>query len=215
MNVSLQMMQQQHDIYESMQLPRLEMMTFDGNPLKSWAFVNSFANTVGCTQASDQAKLARLLQCCKGKAYQVIECCAAMQPSQGYARAKSLLEQRFGNDYVVAEAWVEKVIGGPQIKASDAKGLQEYSDDLRSCYETLNAMDKLSEVGNRRCVVKLDEKLPLYLQNRFRKIANEMHVNRSRYPSFKEFAKIFDTASKEANDPVFGISARAKATSVV
>jgi hypothetical protein len=83
----------------------------------------------------------------RGKAYQVIECCAAMKSSERYARAKSILEQRFGNDFVITEAWVDKVTGGLTINPNEAKGVQELADDLRSCYGLWESSRKLTIVA--------------------------------------------------------------------
>ena len=38
-----------------------------------------------------------------------------METSRSYRRARQLLRDRFGNDFVVAETWVNKVAGGPVI----------------------------------------------------------------------------------------------------
>ena len=32
-----------------------------------------------------------------------------MEPAEGYERARQLLKERFGNDYVITEAWVKKI----------------------------------------------------------------------------------------------------------
>ena len=80
-------------------LPKTTLMQFDGNPLDFRVFMNAFDNTVGSLNVSDSAKLNRLLEYCVGKAVKVIKPCALMSPSDGYARARELLYERFGNEY--------------------------------------------------------------------------------------------------------------------
>ena len=48
------------------------------------------------TLHDDGARLAPLIHLCKGEAGRAIKCCNLMDPEQGYARARRLLEQRFG-----------------------------------------------------------------------------------------------------------------------
>jgi len=107
--------------------------------MKFWMFTRSFDNCVDSCDVDDAAKYNRLLQYCCGKALKVIECCAVMDPREGYQKARQLLRNRFGNEYVIAEAWVKKLVDGPGLRSHDRVGLQELADDLRSCKETLQA----------------------------------------------------------------------------
>ena len=65
-------------------MPKAEMMTFDGDPIKYWTFIKAFDNNIGKYNVDEHAKLARLLQYCKGRAYKVIDSCAAIE-TNGYA----------------------------------------------------------------------------------------------------------------------------------
>ncbi len=108
--------QQQRELIETLRLPTSQLMSFSGDPLQYWMFMQSFDHMVGNTSVSHAAKLNRLLQCCTGKAFKVIECCAMMDPVTGYAKARSLLKQRFGNDFRISESWIQKIVDGPAIK---------------------------------------------------------------------------------------------------
>ena len=79
-----------------MQLPKAEHMTFSGDPLDFWMFMRSFDNSIGSAALDDSARLNRLFQYCKGEALKVIKWCAVMCPSEGYARERVLLKERFG-----------------------------------------------------------------------------------------------------------------------
>jgi len=89
---------------------------FDGNPLQYWSFIRSFENSVERMCDDDGSRLTRLLQYCVGKARKVIHCCTVMPPSEGYKHARKLLKERFGNEYRISEAWIDKVTNGQQIK---------------------------------------------------------------------------------------------------
>ena len=43
-----------------MQLPKAELMTFNGDPLEFWMFMRSFDNSIGSVAIDDSAKLNRL-----------------------------------------------------------------------------------------------------------------------------------------------------------
>ena len=140
----------QQQMLETLQLPKTELISFDGNPLEYWMFIQAFDNSVGNAPVSDSAKLNRLLQYCKGEALKVIRCCAVKPAPIGYAKARSLLKERFGNDYKISEVWIKKVTEGPFIKSGDRYALQEIADDLTSCKETLEAMDKNKRLNQER-----------------------------------------------------------------
>ena len=77
-----------------------------------------------------------------------------MQP-EGYVKARLLLKERFGNDLVVFEAWVNKITCDIPVKSNSAESLQEFEDDVRGCFENLRAMNRLNEVDTRGRLVKL------------------------------------------------------------
>ena len=52
----------------TLHMPGVEMMTFDGDPLKYWTFLKAFDNSISEYNVDEHAKLARLLQYCKGRA---------------------------------------------------------------------------------------------------------------------------------------------------
>ena len=72
-------------------------------------FMRSFDNSIGSAALDDSAS-DRLFQYCKGETLKVIKCCAVMSPSKGYARARVLLKERFGDDYKISEMWVRGVV---------------------------------------------------------------------------------------------------------
>ena len=196
--------QHQQQMLEALQMPKAELFTYDGDPMKYWLFIRAFDNNVGCLSVDDSKKLTRLLYYCRGKALRVIQCCASMDPKVGYAKARKLLEERFGNKYVVTEAWVAKVTGGPVLDARDSDGLQEFADNLRCCKETLYAQGSIREIDSHGVMVKVVERLPVYLQTRWRKYVGDIRRSKDRMPEFGELVKFVEDSAQEATDPVYG-----------
>ncbi|XP_064637074.1 uncharacterized protein LOC135493581 [Lineus longissimus] len=192
-------------LIDAVQLPKVELVTFSGDPLRYWTFIRSFDSAVGNKPSiSDDTKLMQLLQYCRGNARQVIECCTMMDSSQGYVRARAILKERFGNEFVITKAWLDRVSLGKAIRAADSGGLQVFADDLNSCLEVFVSMNKVSEIDTMRSIRVMSERLPLHLQNRWRRKAVETARVTGNYPNIAEFVKFVSLAATEANDPLFG-----------
>ena len=67
--------------------------------------VNDFFDTcIHRSSITDKSKLSRLLDLCKGKANAAIRSCALIEPTAGYAHAKLLLQNRFGDEHKISQA---------------------------------------------------------------------------------------------------------------
>ena len=87
-NPVFELLRQQQNVLQMMQMPKMELMNFAGDPLKYWRFVRAFSNNVRET-VDDSVKLARLTQMCVGKASEVIESCVVIEPNVGYKKARN------------------------------------------------------------------------------------------------------------------------------
>ena len=126
----------------ALQAPKIELLDFHGDPMSYHSFIRSFEENVEKMLYDDGARLACLIHLCKGEAGRAIKCCSLMDPKQGYARVRRLLEQRFGDKHTITELWIKKLNDeGPRVN------LQEYADELLDCYESLNALGALQEMN--------------------------------------------------------------------
>ena len=106
-------MQIQQQMLDLMTLPKPQLISFDS------CFHNSNIN--------DSAKLNRLFELCKDKAFRLIKPCALMPPSDGYRRARELLTERFGDDYEITETYIKRITSGPAIKGTNTKALSSFA----------------------------------------------------------------------------------------
>ena len=196
--------QQQRQLLNAVQIPKVELMTFDGDPLSYWGFIRMFDNCVEKDTVDSGSKLSCLLQYTSGKARSVIQCCAVMRPEQGYARARQLLEERFGNAFVITETWINKVTNGPVIKPHERHKLQEYADELRSCAETLQAMGNFAEISSQGSLVKIIGRLPFFMQNKWKSKVHHIRKLEQRNPNINDVTAFVLEAAEVANDPVYG-----------
>jgi len=188
-------------------------MKFDGDPMKFSQFMRSFESSIGRSAVDHATKLDRLIDSCVGKAAKVVAPCVYMDPVTGYETALRLLEERYGNRYQISEAWITSITDGPQLKANDPRALQEFVDDLRSCAETLRAMDMLGEIDSRLRMSRIVKRLPSWLQSRWRKLVMDELDFTGRYPNILRLVQFLDKVAREVNDPVFGLNDNAPSTS--
>ena len=186
------------EMIHALHMPKTEMMTFEGEPIKFWTFIKAFDNNIGRYNIDEHAKLARLLQYCKGRAYKVIEGCAAMNQG-GYMRARELLHERFGDKYAISTSWVNRITSRAKVTN---ESLQEFADELLSFRETLCAVGCLSEV-NQQVLVQVAERLPVYLQHRWKRQAVKIR-ERAANPGIDDLVQFTQSAAREVNDPTFG-----------
>ena len=190
---------QQAVMMGALQAPKIELLDFTGDPMQYHAFIRSFEENVEKMLSDDGARLARLIHLCKGEAGRAIRCCNLMDPKQGYARARHLLEQRFGDSHTITELWIKKLNeGGPRVN------LQEYADELLDCYESLKALGALQEMDAQRNLLAMITKLPMHLQNKWQDHVFDLRSREDRRPSLKDVVKFVDRAAAVVSDPVYG-----------
>jgi len=196
-------LRQQQKMFDMMQLPAVEMTEFDGDPLKYYVFTKQFLNSVDHQTIPDSHKLTRLLKYCVGKARKVIECCAVMEPSEGYERALKLLKERFGDKYKLAEAWVGKVANGPPIGPREKEKLQDFADDLNNCVQSLSASGLLSEVNTQNVLVRIVQRLPSFVRTRWLREVQNIKRRYDRFPNVNDLSSFVCDVATECNDPVY------------
>ena len=88
-----------------------------------------------------------------------------MRPERGYARARQLLKDRFGDEFIIAELWGQRL-----LNAGTRMPLREFADELCACYEPLDTLDVLEELQAQSNLSEIVKKLPSHLQNEWREV---------------------------------------------
>ena len=141
-------------------------MTFIGNPLNYWLFINDFEVNIAKRVPDAETRLAYLIQLCAGKAREAIKNCATISgPEQGYRKAQEILFHRFGQKHIIAHAHITKIVEGLQIKNTDATGLSDLSVKMQNCALTLVQMGYEADVNSSDNLVKVVKRLPVHLQS--------------------------------------------------
>ena len=112
-------------LQEGFNLPKPELLTFNWTPTDYCKFVKNFEANIETSISDDRLRLSYLIQYCNGEAKSSIQDCVLLEPSHcdGYKRARSILYSRYGRPHVVARSYIDKLVNGPQLKASAIDGL--------------------------------------------------------------------------------------------
>ncbi len=125
-----------------------------------------------------------------------------MNPTEGYRRARTILKEQFGNQFEIAQAWIDKVTQETIVKTSE---FRKFANILRTCYKTLKAGHCLVEIEAQSNLNKIIDRLPGYAQNQWRTKAAKIKRKEERLPGIKD-AEYIETVTYEASDPVFGVT---------
>ena len=173
--------------------------------MKYYTFIRAFQDNVEKIIQDDNARLALLVQQCKGETARVIESCTLMPPEQGYRRAREILKQRFGNELLIADLWIKKLVG----QGIRTLILREYADNPRTCHEALLALGSLGELQTQSNLEELIRKVPTYLQNQWRSVVYRLKNGRSpRRPTLRDVVQFVEEAAETASDPIYGTAER-------
>lgn len=126
-------------------------------------------------------------------------CAPERLPELGYTKARRLLKERFGDNFVIAELWIDRLTEG-----GSRADLREYADDLRTCYESLRALGAFEELKSQASLAAIVKKLPTYLQNRWRDVVYELKRGEGRRPDLWDVVLFVQRAADIAADPVYG-----------
>ena len=183
----------------ALQAPKVDLPTFKGDPMQYHIFMRAFDDNVERMLSDPSSKLARLTQLCTGEAARVIQGCTLMPPERGYVRARQLLKDRYGDEFVIAELWGQRL-----LSTSNKMTLREFADELRAGYESLNALDALDELQTQGNLSEVIKKLPGYLQNKWRDVVRWLKVREHRRLDLQDVVEYVEEAAAVASDPVYG-----------
>ena len=181
-----------------LQAPKVDLPMFKGDPMQYHIFMRAFDDNVERVISDPSSKLARLVQLCTGEAGRVIQGCTLMRPERGYVRARQLLKDRYGDEFVIAELWGQRL-----LNTSNRMPLREFADELRAGYESLDALDALDELQTQGNLSEIIKKLPAYLQNKWRDVVRRLKIRECRRPDLQDVVYV-EEAAAVASDPVYG-----------
>ncbi|KAK0152604.1 hypothetical protein N1851_005873 [Merluccius polli] len=187
----------------SLTLPSREIPIFDGDPLQYGAFIKAFEQ--GVEEKAGQADcLYYLEQFTRGLPRELVRSCQHMDHERGYALAKALIQDHFGNPYKIAAAYMERALAWQAMKTEQLKELRAFSLFLRGCCNALEELQYLEELDmpvNMRAIVT---KLPYKMREQWRTTAHDIMENAHRRAQFVDLVKFIERRVRIISDPLFG-----------
>lgn len=114
-------------------LPPREIPYFNGDHLLYRTFIRAFEHCVESNTSNDGYCLYFWDKYTSVQPRELVRCCQHMAPDKGYAMAKDLIKEHFGNEHKITAAYMEKALSWPVVKPEDVKSLQAYALFLHQC----------------------------------------------------------------------------------
>ena len=185
-------------LQEGFNLPKPELLTFSGNPIDYCKFIKNFETNVESKVSDNQMKLSYLIQYCKGEAKSSIEDCVLLDKQDGYKRARDILYSRYGRSHLIARSYVDKLVYGEPIKASDVDALSALALEMQKCEITLSQLGFVSDIDNSDSLRRIVKRLPTYMRVKWVDVAHSI-MESGREPRFSDLSKFIDQKVRVAN----------------
>ena len=204
-NIALQqLVQQQQQSVMALTLPQPTMRTFKGDPLEYCDFIRSFEHLVEEKTLSPSARLYYLIQYTSGPVQDLMKGCLSMNPDQGYAEARKLLKERYGQNYRITAAYIQSLTEGPSIKPEDGNALVQLSTKLTSCTNTLKQIGSLGKLDHPENLKKIINRLPFGMRLRWRDAVDRIVEKEGRDVNIADVTEFVTAKARAATHPIFG-----------
>lgn len=142
-----------------------------------------------------------------------------LETAEAYKQAKKILSDRFGNPFLIADAYRKKINEWPKIPPNDGISLRKFSDFLIHCHTAMNSVKYLNVLDDPDENQRMVRKLPRYLIDRWSREVDrrlnkdedqrhgevsqpEVTESESGYPPFSVFCRFLQRESRIACNPV-------------
>ena len=122
-------------------MPKLEITKFNGTHLDWTRFWNQFSVEIDSSRLASVTKLSYLKEFLEPKVRSIID--GLPFNSEGYNRAKSILEGKYGKPSEVANAHIQSITNLPYIGNADTYKIHRFYEKLQRNINTLDTMGKL------------------------------------------------------------------------
>ena len=117
--------------------------------------------------------------------------CIQQPRKRGYARAKILLEQHYGNPHRILAAYCREIKTWPLLKSSDLSAYKKFYDFLLRC-ESIMALQHWNSVDTPKIICMLISKLPGNTRDRWNRKVLITRRQHRREPELEDFIDFFD-----------------------
>ena len=198
------------------QLPLPEPETFSGDLFHYPTWKKSFNSLVERRTESPSQRLYYLGRYTTGEAKEAIRGLLALDSEHTYREARKILSDRFGNPFLVANAYHKKINKWPKIKPREGTSLRKFSDFLLHCHSAMKEIKYLKALNNPEENQKMIHKLLRHLAecwtrqvdrwlNKEEQLScgvSARTTHSAAYPPFSAFCEFLKKESRIACNPV-------------
>ena len=198
------MMIEQQRYTAALSLPQPEVPVFKGQPSEYCSFIRAFENLIESKTDSSSSRLYYLVQYTAGDVQELMRSCLAMSPDEGYQEARRLMKEKYGQNYKIAAAYVDRLTNGPPIRSEDGNALQKFSVQLTSCKNALKDIGYLNKLENPDALRKVIERLPYGIRQKWREVVDDIIQRQNRDVTVEDIATFVEKRVRVATHPIFG-----------
>ena len=184
-------------------LPIPEPTIFCGDPLKFNHWKSSFHTLIENKNIPATEKIFFLQKYVGGAAKEALEGYFLIDSEDSYYAAWDLLNERYGEPFVIAKAFRDKLHAWPvKIGSRESADLRKFVDFLRSCKSAMAYNESLNILNDGIENQKLTAKLPDWLSTRWNRKATQYQLEHRRFPSFDYFVTFLNMEASIACNPI-------------
>ena len=156
-------------------LPPVDLIRFDGNPIYWPEFIDNFYHRVHKKSSfNDSLRMIHLINSLDGEAKKLVK--SVGTNGYFYATALKVLKKDFGNPLVVSHLKLKKLFDQKQINIKDKFGLRAFHQQLRICISWLSSIDYSTPLTSYENLVKPLAILPIKYQSDFFKHTKDFNM---------------------------------------
>ena len=203
-NTMLNLVKQSVDINS---LPPTKPFVFSGNAIDYPRWRSMFDLMVESKDLHPHQKLVYLEEFLSGEALDAVQGLNVLNTADAYIEARKILDDRFGDPYDIADAYIDKLEKWTQIDPTDCKGLRKYSDFLRQVMVAKQTFTELSRLDDPRVLRCFPNTLPPTLLYKWSRLAGSHKLDNKSHATFEQYAEFVKKESFLANDNTTSLSA--------
>ena len=184
-------------------LPMTEPEAFDGKDLMQfplWRTTFEALLNRGAMTAVDKLNL--LTRFVKGEAKLAIQGYLLMPPDIAFERAYRLLNDRYGDNFLIAGAFKNRLKTWPKLSGTDSTSLRSFVDFLRQCHAIKHSLPALRSLDDEAENAELVKKLPPWLARKWTRRVSTQRRATGEFPTFDEFVSFLEEEDLIVHDPL-------------
>lgn len=183
-------------------LPIPEPSVFSGDPLKFKHWKASFQTLIERKNIPTAEKIFFLQKYVGGCVKEALDGYFLIGSEDSYEAAWNMLNERYGEPFVIAKAFRDKLHTWPKVTGKNSAELRTFVDFLQSCQSAMTNNENLNILNDGIENQRLAAKLPDWLSNRWNRKATEYQLEHKRFPRFSYFVTFLSMEASIACNPI-------------